>query len=59
MYCGHSVDAHIQNGVVTVSLSLLPILAAKTSVIHNSDHGTVQLPYIEDNKSCTLRSQSF
>ena len=36
-----SVDTHSQNGPVTVLLSFLPLKAANTSVMHNSDRITV------------------
>ena len=58
-YCWRSDDAHSQNGAVTVWLSLLPIKAANTSVMHNSDQITVELPYIQNHKSLILRWPSF
>jgi len=54
-----SVDAHAQNGAVTVLLSLLPIQAANTSVMHNNDQVSGELPYLQDHKSLTLRWRSL
>jgi len=51
---GHSIDPHIQNGAVTVSLSLFPIKAANTLIMHNSEQLTFYLPYLQDQKSWTL-----
>jgi hypothetical protein len=48
------VDAHAKNGAVTVLVSLLPIEAANTSVMHNNDQVTGELPYLQDDKSLTL-----
>ena len=53
-----SIDAHAENGAVTVLLSLLPIQAANWSVMHNNDQDTVELPYLQDHKSLTLRWRS-
>jgi hypothetical protein len=41
--------------VVTVLLSLLPIKAANTSVMHNNDEVTGELLYLHNHKSLTLR----
>ena len=49
-----SVDAHAKTGAVTLLLSLLPIEAANTSVMHNNDQVTGDLPYLQDHKSLTL-----
>jgi len=57
--CWRSIVAHSQNGVVTVLLSFLPIKAANTSVMHNSDQMTVQLPFLQDHKSLMLRWRSL
>jgi len=54
-----SIDAHSQNGTVTMLQSLLSIKAANTSVMHNSNQITVLLPYLQDQKSLTLHWQSF
>jgi len=54
-----SVDAHSKNGAVTALLSLLPITAANMSVMHNNDQVTSELPYLQDQKSLTLRWRSF
>ena len=40
-------------------LSLLPIQAANTSVRHNSNQVTVQLPDLQDHKLLTLPRPSF
>jgi len=52
--CECSVDTHFRNGAVTKSLSLLPTNAVYTSVMHNSDQITFQLPYIQDQKSVAV-----
>jgi len=54
-----SVDAHAKNGALTVLLSLLPIEAANTSVMHNIDQVTGELLYLQHHKSLTLRWCSF
>jgi len=43
-----SVDAHFQNGVVTLPLAILSIKAANTLVLHNSNEITFQLLYLQD-----------
>jgi len=53
-----SVDGHSHNGAVTVLLSLLRINAANTLVMYNSDHITVQIPHLQDNKLWTLHWRS-
>jgi len=40
------VDSHIQNGAVTMSLSLKPTMAAYTFITDNSEQITHQLPYL-------------
>jgi len=54
-----SIDAQAKNGAVTVLLSLLPIMAASTSVMHNNDQVTGELPYLQDHKLLTLHWHSF
>jgi len=54
-----SIDAHFQNGAVTVTLCLSPIEAANMMVMHNSDQITFQLPFKHDYKMLTLRWGSF
>jgi len=54
-----SIDAHSQHEVVTLSLSLLPIKPANTSVMHKSYPITVQLPHLHDHKSLTHCWQAF
>jgi hypothetical protein len=54
-----SVDAHSQNGAMTVLLSLLPIKAANTWLMPNSDQSTVELPYLHNHESWMLRWCSF
>jgi hypothetical protein len=49
------VDAHAENGAVIVLLSLLPMEAANTSIMHNIDQVTGELRYLQDHKSLTLR----
>jgi len=53
------IDARARNAVVTVLLSLLPMKAANTSVMHKNDQVTGELPYLQDHKSLTLRWRSF
>jgi len=43
-----SVDAHVQNGVVTVLYAVLPRKAVITSGMDSSDQVSFQLPYLED-----------
>ena len=50
-----SIEAHAKNRTVTVLLSLLPIKAANTSVMHKNDQVTCELRYLQDHKSLTLR----
>jgi hypothetical protein len=53
------MDAHPQNGVVMVLLSVLTMRAANTSVMHNSDQITVELPYLQNHQSLMLCWRSF
>jgi len=53
-----SVNAHAKNGAVTVLLSLLPMKAANTSIMHKNDQVTGQLPFLKDHKSMTLHWRS-
>jgi hypothetical protein len=53
------IDTLFLNRVVIVLQSILPIKAANTSVMHNSDQLTVQLLYLPDQKSLMLRWCSF
>jgi len=57
--CWSSIDIHFQNGAVTMLLSLWPVQAATTSVMHNSDHFAFQFPYSHSQQSFTLRWRSF
>jgi len=50
-----SIDPHVQNGAVTVLLTIFPIQAANISVVHSSNYITGQLWYLQDPKSLTLR----
>jgi hypothetical protein len=50
-----TVDARIQNVAVTVSISLLPIMAADTLVMDNSEQIGFQLTYLPQKISLTLR----
>jgi len=52
------VDAHSQNGAITVLRSLLHIKAANTSVMHNMDQITVQFPYLREQRFLTLHWRS-
>jgi len=56
--CWCSVDAHFQNVAVTVSISLLPIMAAHTLVIDNSEQISSQLTYLPQIISLTLHWRS-
>jgi hypothetical protein len=49
------VDAHFENGVITMSLSLSALKAANTLVMHNYKQITFQLTYIQNQKSLSLR----
>jgi len=49
-----SVDAHFQNGEVTVLLSVLPINTANMFVLNGRDQINTELPYLQDQKSLTL-----
>jgi len=44
---------------VTVLLAPLPLKAANTLVMDNSNQMTFQLPYVQDQKSFMLRRHSF
>jgi len=57
--CWRSVDAHFQNLAVTVSLSLLPIMAANMMIMHNSKQITTKLPYLQDQKLLRLCRRLF
>ena len=54
-----SVDAHSQDAAGSMSLSHLPIKAPNISVMHHSNQTVVQLPYLQNHKSLTLRWRSF
>jgi len=54
-----SVDVHIQNGAMTVSLSISPIMAAITSIMPNQYQITLWLADLEDWKLLTLHWRSF
>jgi len=49
-----SVDSHFRNAAVTVSISLLPIKAADTLVMDNSEQIAFQLPYLQNTELLTL-----
>jgi len=53
------VDGQFENGAVTVSLSVLRIMAANTLDMDNSEQITYQLPYSKDRKSLRLHWHSF
>jgi hypothetical protein len=48
-------DAHFQNVAVTLSIALLPIKAAYTLVMNNSEKLGFQLTYLPQKISLTLR----
>jgi len=48
------VDAHFQNGAVTIWVTLLPRRAANMLAMDSPDHVTIQLPYLQHPKSLTL-----
>jgi len=50
----HSVDAHAKDGAVTVLLSPFTIKVVNTSVMHNNDQVTAELPYLQDHKLLML-----
>jgi len=50
----YAIDAHTENGAVTVWLSVLPIITAIALFVHNCDQITVWLLYIESNKTLML-----
>jgi len=54
-----SVDAHFHDGAGRVLLSVLPIKAAKNSVVTNYNLSEVWLPRTHDNTSLMLRWCSF
>jgi hypothetical protein len=53
-----SVDAHFQNVAVTVSIFLLPIKAAHTLIMDNSEQIGLQLTYLPQIILLTLRWRS-
>ena len=55
----HSFDAHFHNGAGTVSLLLLPIKEANTSVMTSCNQCPLWFPRMQDLKSLTLRWRSF
>jgi len=54
-----SVDTHFHNGAVTVSLSVFPIKTANTFILNGRSQISTELPYLQDQKSLTLRWRSF
>jgi len=50
-----STDSQFQDGAVTVSISVLPIKTATTLVLLVSYQINIQSPYLQDQKSLTLR----
>jgi len=53
------VDAHFQDVVGSVSLSLLPVKAANASFVTISNLSPPRLPKIHDQESLTLSRRSF
>jgi hypothetical protein len=47
-------NGHFQNAAVTVSLTVLTMMAADAMVMLNGDHIASQLPYMYDQKLLTL-----
>jgi len=54
-----SIDAHFHDGAGRVLLSVLPIKAAKNSVVANYNLSELWLPRTHDNKSLTFHWRSF
>jgi len=54
-----SIGAHFPHGAVTVSLSFLPVKAADTFVMDNSEQIALQLTHLPDRKLLTLQRYSF
>jgi len=57
--CWGSVDAHFQDWAGSMSLSVWPLKAANTSLMHNKEQITFQLSDLHDEKSLTLCWRSF
>ena len=57
--CWRSVDAHFHDGAGNMALSLFRIKAAKTLIMHTNYQITSELPYLQDQKSLTLRWCSY
>jgi len=57
--CWRSLDAHFHHGAGSVSLLLLPIKEANTSVMTRCNLCPLWLPRMQDLKSLTLRWRSF
>jgi len=55
----HSIDAHSQYGAVSMMQFHLAINAGNMSVVPNSNQITIQLPYLQQQKSLMLRWSSF
>jgi hypothetical protein len=52
--CSGSIDAYFLTGAVKLSLAVLPIKAANTTVMLDSAESTSELPYLQDQTSLTL-----
>jgi len=57
--CWCSIDAHFQNGAVTILLSMLSIRAASSLDNHNSNQSSFQWPHFDDQRSVTFHGQVF
>jgi len=57
--CWCSVDAHFQDGAGSLSLLLLPIKEANTSVMTICNQWPLRLPKMQDQKALMLRWHSF
>ena len=59
LHCWGSVDSHFQDGAGRVSLLVLPIKHANTSVMNICNPWPLRLPKMQDQKSLTLHWRSF
>jgi len=59
LHCWRWVDAHFQDGAGSVSLLVLPIKHANTSVMTICNLGPLRLANMQDQKLLTLRWRSF
>jgi len=57
--CWHSMDAHFQDGVGSVSLLFLPLMAANVSSMDGCNQSECRLPKIQTQQLLTLCWRSF